>query len=264
MVPTFLHDRSTIESFLRQDAYLHLYELGDLDDFFWPHTTWYASQAEGQVRSLFLLYSGGGLPVVLALAKEGPEQEQLRALLEASLPLLPRRFYSHLSPGLQETLAGAYRLEPHGRYLKMALTDPSRLAAVDTSAVTPFTPADAEALRCYYDAAYPGNWFDPRMLETGHYYGIWRDGQIASVAGIHVYSPRTRVAALGNITTSPAYRGQGLGTQVTARLCQALLKTVDTIGLNVKAGNEPALAVYTRLGFTTIGEYEEFMVEEAR
>lgn len=260
MLPTFLHDRSTIESFLRQDPYLHLYELGDLDDFFWPYTTWYASQAGGQVGALFMLYSGGSLPVVLALAGAGPGLERLRALLEASLPLLPRRFYCHLTPGLDKVLSGEYRLEPHGRYLKMALTDPSCLGAIDTAPVIPFAPSNAEDLRRYYDAAYPGNWFDPRMLETGCYYGIRRDGQIASVAGVHVYSPRTRAAALGNISTAPAYRGQGLGKQVTARLCQELRKTVDHIGLNVYAGNATAQAVYARLGFTTIAEYDEFMV----
>ena len=261
MLPIFLHDRAVIETFLRQDPTLHLYALGDLDDFFWPYTTWFASLEAGRVRALFLLYSGGGLPVVLALAQAGPDLAATRALLEASLALLPRRFYCHLSPGLQDVLSGTYRLEPHGRYLKMALTDPARLAGINPCGVTAFTPGDAQALRSYYDEAYPGNWFDPRMLETGHYFGIWRDGQIASVAGIHVYSPRTRAAALGNISTSLAYRGQGLAKLVTARLCQELLKTVDTIGLNVRADNDPALAVYTGLGFTRVGEYDEFMAE---
>lgn len=261
MLPLFLHHRPAIESFLRQDPHLHLYELGDLDDFFWPYTTWFASQSDGQVDALFLLYSGGSLPVALALASPGSGLERLRALLEASLPLLPRRFYCHLTPGLDGALAGAYRLEPHGRYLKMALTNPSGLDAIDTAPVIPFTPSDAEELRRYYDAAYPGNWFDPRMLATGCYYGIRRDGQIASVAGVHVHSSRTRAAALGNIATAPAYRGQGLGKQVTARLCQELRKTVDHIGLNVHAGNAPAQAVYTRLGFTPVAEYDEFMVE---
>ncbi len=263
MFPIFLHDRAIIETFLRQDPDLHLYALGDLDDFFWPYTTWYASQVDGKVAALFLLYSGGGLPVLLAIARPGAGLDQLSALLEASLPLLPRHFYTHLTPGLDAVLAGAYRLEPHGRFLKMALTSPERVDAVDTAETVRFRPGDAQELRRFYDAAYPGNWFDPRMLETGCYFGIRRAGQIASVAGIHVYSPRTRAAALGNITTAPEYRGQGLGKQVTARLCQELRKTVDTIGLNVRADNIPALAAYTRLGFTTVAEYDEFMVESA-
>ena len=34
-----LHDQTTIEAVLRRNALLHLYELGDLDDLFWPYTT---------------------------------------------------------------------------------------------------------------------------------------------------------------------------------------------------------------------------------
>ena len=37
-----LHEKGEIERYLRNNALIHLYELGDLDDFFWPCTTWYA------------------------------------------------------------------------------------------------------------------------------------------------------------------------------------------------------------------------------
>jgi ribosomal protein S18 acetylase RimI-like enzyme len=265
MPPIFLHDKNIIEAFLRREPYLHLYEMGDLDDFFWPYTTWVAgcapSPAGGavDVRALFLLYSGGGLPVLLAIAESG--REELGRLLQASLHLLPRRFHSHLSTGLADILAaGGYSLQPHGRFLKMALTDPGCLDKVDTSQAAQLGPSDEGALMRLYEAAYPGNWFDPRMLQTGCYYGIWRAGEIVSVAGIHVYSPAYNAAALGNITTHPAFRGQGLGKAVIARLCQALRQQISAIGLNVRVSNGPAIAAYTRLGFTPVTEYEEYTV----
>ena len=37
-----LHDKGQIEAFLRRNVFLHSYSVGDLDDRFWPHTTWYA------------------------------------------------------------------------------------------------------------------------------------------------------------------------------------------------------------------------------
>jgi predicted GNAT family acetyltransferase len=80
---------------------------------------------------------------------------------------------------------------------------------------------------------------------------------LVSVAGVHVYSPRYKVGVVGNVTTHPAYRGKGLGTAVCARLCRELLKTVEHIGLNVKADNASAIASYKRLGFEVVGEYEE-------
>ncbi len=99
------------------------------------------------------------------------------------------------------------------------------------------------------------------MLETGHYYGIRQDGALLSIAGVHVYSPQYRVAALGNITSHPAARERGLATLVTARLCKELLRNVDHIGLNVRADNASAIACYTKLGFTRTAEYGEYALE---
>ena len=256
----FLHDRTPIEAFLRQNPALNIYELGDLDPFFWPYTSWIAAQKNGQVTALILLYSGGDPPVVLAMAE--PDAGAVRALLVESLPVLPRRFYAHFSPGVAESLAGQYPLAPHGAYIKMALAHPECLDGIQTEDVSRLSAADLPALERLYAEAYPGNWFDPRMLETGCYYGIRseRRDAIISVAGVHVYSRQYSVAAVGSITTHPAYRGQGLGTRVTARLCQQLRQQVQIIGLNVRADNGPALACYHRLGFERIADYEEWMV----
>lgn len=34
-----LHDKARIEAFLRKNVYLHIYSIGDLDDFFWHNPT---------------------------------------------------------------------------------------------------------------------------------------------------------------------------------------------------------------------------------
>jgi len=257
MLPVCLHDKEGIAAFLRRDAHLHLYELGDLDDFFWPYTTWYALQERGEIRELVLFYTGTSLPVLLALTAH-PEGT-MRDLLRSILPFLPRRFYAHLSGDLANLLAGDYEVEPHGTHHKMALTDPSRPGKVDTAAVARLTGADLPELMRLYEASYPGHWFDPRMLETGYYFGLRQGGELVSVAGIHVYAPHYRVAALGNVTTHPDFRGRGFAAAVCAALCQALRQTVDQIGLNVKADNRSAIALYEGLGFERAGAYEEGM-----
>ena len=111
-----------------------------------------------------------------------------------------------------------------------------------------------------YEISYPGNSFDPRMLATGQYIGIRRDGELLSVAGVHVWSPAYRVSALGNVTTRPDFRGQGLGRQTVAALCRRLLDSVEVITLNVAAGNSAAIAVYTGLGFTKVADYDETLL----
>ena len=61
--------------------------------------------------------------------------------------------------------------------------------------------SDIIQIKDLYDRSYPENFFDRRMLGTGKYFGYFEDGKLIAIAGIHVYSEKYRVAALGNITT---------------------------------------------------------------
>src|SRR5438477_8034557 len=97
-----LHSKDDVEAFCRRNPALHIYALGDLDDFFWPHTTWYALRQDGQVRQLVLLYTGLPLPTVLAFAE--PPLGLMRDLLRDLLRVLPRRFYAHLTEGVADVL----------------------------------------------------------------------------------------------------------------------------------------------------------------
>lgn len=257
-----LHDRAPILAALGEHRALHVYAIGDLDDFFFPYTAWFALEDGGQIRKVAVLYTGGALPVVLALAAE--RIRELATLLASMLPVLPRRFYLHVTPGAAHVLESDYALSSHGLHRKMALVDPARLEGVDTSGAVALGPADRAEVEAFYAAAYPANWFDPRMLETRRYVGGRASGTLASVAGVHVFSPSHRVAALGNIATLPALRGRGLGTVVTAALCRKLAADCDTIGLNVHAENRAAIALYERLGFAMVGEYEEYEVASLR
>ena len=142
----------------------------------------------------------------------------------------------------------------------MALKDLTLISNWDCSDVEQLSKQDLFAIKTLYSKSYPGNWFDPRMLETNQYFGIMEENRIVSIAGIHVYSPQYKVAALGNITTLPKCRGKGYGTRVTARLCRSLIDENLDIGLNVKDDNEVAIACYRKIGFETVASYEEFMM----
>ncbi|MEV4534707.1 GNAT family N-acetyltransferase [Asanoa sp. NPDC049518] len=240
-----VHDRAELAALLRKDPALHAYQLGDLDDFFWPFTTWYAHG-----ETVALIYHGQPTPTLLAFGPDDP----LRDLLSRLVPLLPRRVYAHLSPGAGTALAPAYtRTHDGGPHHKMAL----RGAPEGPAEGEPLGPADLDELEELYADAYPGNWFDSRMLETGQYVGLRRAGRLVAVAGVHVWSPVYRVSAIGNVTTDPAHRGQGLAQRVTAALCHLLRETTDVVTLNVHADNAPAVAAYRRIGFQIIGGYEE-------
>ncbi|WP_253866436.1 GNAT family N-acetyltransferase [Micromonospora sp. WMMD754] len=244
------HDRAVLAGLLGRDPVLHAYQLGDLDDFFWPYTSWFRRGDE-----VVLLYHGVELPTLLAFA--APERvAALSGLLVEAAPVLPARLWAHLSPGLEATVSRWYAVSDAAAHLRMAWTDPPRAAAVPAVG-EPLGRVDLAELRELYAVAYPGNWFDPRMLDTGQYVGVRERGRLVAVAGVHVWSPRWRVAALGNVTTHPDVRGRGLGAGVVAALCARLLASVDHVTLNVRADNAAAVRLYERLGFTAVAGFTE-------
>ena len=254
-----LHDKAEIEAALRQDVPLHLYSLGDLDDFFWPYTQWYALKHQGQILAIALLYTAFSPPVLLALSP--PEKiRDLRMLLQELVPLLPRRVYTHLSLGVEEVF-DAYSQTSFGIHDKMVLKDRTQFQPFVSPQAVRLLPEHLPEIQALYRSSYAGNAFDPRMLETGQFFGLWEADRLVSVSGIHAYSPAFRVAAIGNVATHPDYRNRGFAKMVTAALCQSLLEKVDQIGLNVKADNAAAIQSYRRLGFEICASYHEVMLE---
>ncbi|MFQ4141961.1 hypothetical protein [Chlorogloeopsis sp. ULAP02] len=86
-----IHDQDKIAAFLHLHPFLHLYSLGDLDDFFWHYTTCYAFTQNGEIKQLALLYTGTSLPVLLGLTEE--PTDLMKDLVRSIIYLLPRYFY---------------------------------------------------------------------------------------------------------------------------------------------------------------------------
>ncbi len=255
-----IHAKAEIEAFARKNPFLHIFEIGDLDDFFWPYTLWYGWQEHGELQQLALIYTQFDTPTLLAFAD--PPHEQMRDFLKALLPLLPRRIFAQIDSNSVELFADSYQIEPHGLLWKMALVDFSKIANIDTTDVIQFSDNDLETLEEFYSDAYPTNVFSARMLQTGRYYGVRQGKTVMSAAGVHVYSLAYRVAALGNVSTQHEFRGRGLAAKVCARLCQVLYaEGIEQIGLNVKADNPTAIALYERLGFEKVAEFGMYALE---
>jgi GNAT superfamily N-acetyltransferase len=253
-----LYDREEIFTYLNKNRYLQIYSIGDLDDFFWDYTAWYGLYDGDRLKAIILLYTGLSIPTLVVLSDD---IDPLKQLLGEIVGLLPKRLYAHFSPGLENLIQSNFKAQSHGRHYKMGLMNPSMAKAASCPDVVQLNPGDGDELLRFYKRGYPGSWFDTRMLETGLFYGIRENDKLLSVAGVHVYSERYSVAALGNIATLPEQRGKGLGKIVTARLCQKLLESVATIGLNVKSDNESAIRLYKNLGFEVTNTYYEYTLE---
>ena len=66
-----LTNRQQLARYFQKDVYLHLYSLGDLDDFYWSRSTYYGIESKGEIDKVILLYEGVGDPISLALSRPG-------------------------------------------------------------------------------------------------------------------------------------------------------------------------------------------------
>jgi ribosomal protein S18 acetylase RimI-like enzyme len=249
-----LRDREKLAAGFRRRPLAHVYELGDLDDREWEHTRWFALAETGPVA---LVYSEPEVPVLLLIADDRTVAGA--DLLAELLPALPARLYAHLTPSLVDVARIRYRVVAPEPHLKLGLTRDDLLGGPE---VERLGGDDLAELESFYEEAYPGSWFTPRMLATGPYLGVREAGVLVCVAGVHVYSRAWRVAALGNVATLPARRGRGLAQQACAALCRLLLEQgIESVALNVRTDNTAALEVYRRIGFEPVVDYVETTLE---
>jgi RimJ/RimL family protein N-acetyltransferase len=251
-----IKDKKILEDFFRKNVALNIYQLGDLDDFYWHQTDFYGYHDADELKSVVMIFKEVNPNVVIAL-NNVEDLSYLFKALEHMLDILPEKIYLHITPGAEKSLEKKYNLKHEGLYVKMDLDNKQKINSVDTNNIEQFSIENKNELSEFYEEAYPGNSYIERMLETGMFFGIRDDSKIQSVAGIHVYSPEYKVAALGSITTHPNSRGKGYATKVTACLCKELLKNIEVIGLNVHSENSSAIHCYEKLGFVKIADYLE-------
>ena len=126
---------------------------------------------------------------------------------------------------------------------------------MDTSSVPPGISAGAEwiteagwpEVSELLARANPDSYAQVGMDGVGRWAG-YRDGaRVASVAADAWSS--AEVGFISGVGTDPALRGQGFGAKVCALVAEDLLGTRPRVALLVDADNDPAIALYRRLGF---------------
>ena len=120
-------------------------------------------------------------------------------------------------------------------------------------------PATRGSLNRLYELGLTA-WLPTESIASGLYYGVRRGGRLVAAAGTHVISPTYGLAAVGNVFTHREWRGRGFAKIVTSAVTAELLETVDTVVLNVRADNPPALAAYRALGYREHTRFEERLV----
>jgi len=246
-----ISDKKTIERELSSDRVRALYHLGDLDDYYFKKCEWYFVSDAETVTSVILLYKTWGTTLLPLGTPEG-----LRFFLEEHSDVLPNEFYSVWMPEHENVMAELLELPGRRPMFRMAVAVDAFLPCESRSEVINLDMSHIEGVRRLL-GSYPGNFFEEYQLNTGYYRGIFDEGSLIAMAGVHTINSNTGVVAIGNVVTNETYRGRGLAREVTSRLVADLLVDHKLIGLNVSAENEPAIRVYRKLGFDVRLEFFE-------
>jgi len=238
-----LTDKAAIGRFLAADRIFAAFAVGDLEPSYFVHTTWYGAQTEGQLRSLALVYSGLEPPALLLLGDAGG-----LALLLGSL-VRERVVYATCRPE-HRALLEAYYVLGHVEQMERMVVRAERFQPDrrhPTERLGPHSSGELHELYALDEGS--GTFFSAGQLAVGVFYGVRRRGRLVSVAGTHIVAPGQGVAAVGNVFTHPAERGQGFAAACTSRVTEELLARQMLVVLNVRQSNAPAIRVYARLGY---------------
>ena len=126
--------------------------------------------------------------------------------------------------------------------------------------VCPLLPAQCDQAARVTATATEG-WSSAALEETlahgtGQVFGLWED---EALLGVAVFQLVLEEASLEGITLLPDCRGKGLGKLFLAR-CLEQLKAggAETCFLEVRAQNQPAIALYEGMGFLKMGMRKNF------
>jgi uncharacterized protein len=95
------------------------------------------------------------------------------------------------------------------------------------------------------------------MIDRGLWWVGESLGRLCFFCNVGPWSPQT--AQLQGIWVPPELRGKGLATSALGAVCDRLLEVSPTLSLYVNDFNERAIALYDRVGFKTVSEFQTLL-----
>ncbi len=238
--------RENLRRLLEHDRIWNAYAIADLDPLHDEFTDWFLHEDSVLLRyrglEPDLLFATGDPTIIEKLFSELPPGNYQYALKEGVLDAVLRRLSVNQSLPMW----------------RMALkSDPPTLAVPNE--VRALSIEDLPNIECLMaDHEDRPDSFIPAQLESGLFFGVYESDDLITMAGVHVYSETSSVAAVGNVFTHPEHRGEGFGTLAsTAVTTRLLARGIRTIVLNVSNENAHAIRSYSKIGFEPHCRYLE-------
>jgi predicted GNAT family acetyltransferase len=96
-----------------------------------------------------------------------------------------------------------------------------------------------------------------RIIANGWWWRYRVEGRLAFMCNVGSETPQT--AQLQGVWTPPALRGKGYATRALGAICDLLLDVHPTLCLYVNDFNRAAIALYERVGFTRVSEFQTIL-----
>jgi ribosomal protein S18 acetylase RimI-like enzyme len=239
---SLLIDAADIRARLEGDRTWAAFSLADLDPPLAERATWFG-QPRG--RSVVLIYDAYDPPIVIC---HGDAGDCDAILADDDVRRRSQRAYVNVTDDQLDVALRHFSSFDRRRMLRMRLDMPVR-GPGGAIPVHRLGPADLPAVRTLYTEDPPA-FFLPAQLEQGVYYGARAGDELVAIAGTHVVSAASSVAAIGNVYTRRDWRGRGLAGDTTRAVSAQLQRmAIRTIVLNVASANDVARRVYERIGF---------------
>ena len=243
-----LTDKDQIRAILRRDPRWCVYALGDLTPRMFAKCQWFTPDLTMVLHdydtSILFAHGTGGIrealdhvawPVHLQVQADALAEVKRHAAVTDEKQMV-RMAWAADSPRAAEGAEGSEH-----RAVRLTANDVASL------------------VRLYQDGEATGespDFFYSSMVTDGVFFGVYEGNELIAAAGTHLVARDEGAAAIGNVYVRRDRRGRGHGRLVTSAVLHEL-RDLDTVGLNVRADNAPAIRVYESLGFVRYCEFYE-------